>query len=159
MDNPEMLLRLKVFEDFQEGAVQIQLDELEKSLLEWPGVFWNTYAMKYGFMVKPFPFPARNGYFVNMSDRTATHRFISKGIVRRDLILQEENYLKIVPEAYRETWFDRDDAIRCYSVIVTKIDKLENPIPIESFGLFQSWGKISKRDRLQRPRLIKPRRL
>ena len=156
METPEMLLRQIIFEDYLEGAVQIKVEDLEDLLKEWPGVFWNAYSMTYGFLIKPFPYPARNGYFVDMESRTATHRFTSKGIVRRDLILKEENYLQIVPEAYRQTWFDLDDAVRCYSVVITSIEDIEDPIKIENFGLYGSWGKVSRRDRLQRPRLIKP---
>lgn len=150
-----MLLRKVIFEDYSEGAVQIQINDIEELLKEWPGVFWNAYAMTYGFLIKPFPYPARNGYFVDIDHRIATHRFISKGIVRRDLILNDETYLQIVPEPYKKTWYDLDDAVRCYSIIISSIKELDNPIPIENFGLFGSWGKISKRDRLQRPRLIK----
>ncbi|MCY3412908.1 MAG: hypothetical protein INQ03_14820 [Candidatus Heimdallarchaeota archaeon] len=154
---PEMLLRTTIFEEYAEKTIQISIDDLQRYLSQgWIGVFWNAYSMPYAFKIKPFPYPARNGYFVDIEDRVATHRFISKGIIRRDMILHEKAYEKIIPTEYRETWYDTNDAVRTYAVIITEISKLDTNIAIEDFGLFKSWGKVSKRDLLQRPRLVNP---
>lgn len=154
-ENAELLLRTKIFEDYLEGAVQLNLCDLQNYLKKWPGVWWNAYSMIYGQLIKPFPYTARNGFFVDINRRVATHRFHSKGIIRRDLILNDKGYLQIVPEEYKSTWFDVKDAIRTYAIIISEISPLDEDIPIEEFGLFKSWGRVSKNDRIQRPRLIK----
>ncbi len=155
MEIAEILLRDKVFEDYLEHAVQISISDLESYLKDWPGVWWNAYSMVYGQLIKPFPYTARNGFFVDVDRRVATHRFLSKGIIRRDRILKDDAYLQIVPDEYKETWFDKQDAIRTYAVIISAIKPLDKEIPMEDFGLYKSWGKVSTRDRIQRPRLIK----
>jgi hypothetical protein len=155
MKNPELLLRTSVVDEFSIGAVQIHIDDLVDALKFWPGVWWNAYSQKYGNKIKEFPYEARNGFFVDMEKRVATHRFTSSGIIRRDRIFDEKEYEKIVPKQYQSTWYDMKDAVRCYSVLITTINELDNPIPVENFGLYNSWGKISSTDQFHRPRLIK----
>ena len=156
MDNAELLLRDKIYEGYSENTVQISISDLERYLETWPGVWWNAYSMVYGQLIKPFPYTARNGFFVDAERRVATHRFLSKGIIRRDRILNDDAYLQIVPEEYKASWYDKKDAIRTYSVIISAIKLLDQEIPMEDFGLYKSWGKISRNDRIQRPRLINP---
>ena len=155
VETPELLLREDIFEDFIENSIQLRIIDLMGYLENWEGVWWNAYSLEYGREVKPFPFDARNGFFVDTQKRVATHRFQSGGITRRDMIPQEEEYMKIVPPEYRSSWFDTRDARRSYAVLITEIKKII-PIQIEEFGLFQSWGKVSSNDRIQRPRLIQP---
>ncbi|MHA2031981.1 MAG: hypothetical protein ACW99A_06445 [Candidatus Kariarchaeaceae archaeon] len=155
MKNPELLLRSSIVDEFSYKAVLINLDELIDVLKKWPGVWWNAYSQKYGNKIKEFPYEARNGFFIDINKRMATHRFTSSGIVRRDRIFDEKEYEKIVIEQYQPTWYDIEDAVRCYSVLITSINELDDPIPVENFGLFNSWGRVSSTDLFHRPRLIK----
>ncbi|MCH8905727.1 MAG: hypothetical protein IH840_01455 [Candidatus Heimdallarchaeota archaeon] len=155
-DQPELLLRKTITEEYQDlKTVHITLDDLQEALRGWPGVWWNAYSQKYGVQVKLFPYEARNGFFIDIDKRMATHRFTSKGIMRRDQLFDNPNYSKIVIPQYRETWFDLDDATRTYAILITSLVALEDPIPIHKFGLFNSWGKVSSNDHLHHPRLIK----
>lgn len=154
-NNPELLVRKVIFKDFRESAIQIGISELQKALEHWPGVWWNAYSEKYGFKIKEFPYEARNGFFIDTKQRIATHRFDSSGIARRDQLFTEPDYSKIVLPQYRKTWFDIDDAVRCYSILITKITTLEETISVNSFGLYNSWGRVSNNDKFKRPRLIK----
>jgi hypothetical protein len=155
MTNPELLLRTDVYKEFREHAVQISMNDLHEALVQLPGVFWNAYSQKYGVKIKEFPYEARNGFFIDTGNRVATHRFTSSGIVRRDRIFDEREYEQIVIKPYQATWYDLKDAIRCYSVVITSINKLKEPIAVENFGLYNSWGKVSSTDPFHRPRLIK----
>lgn len=155
MVNPELLLRTDVYDEFLDHAVQVSISDLQEALKQWPGVFWNSYSQKYGIKIKEFPYEARNGFFIDIKERLATHRFTSSGIVRRDRLFEEKEYEKIVLEQYRPTWYDIQDAIRCYSVVITSVSNLDEPIAVEKFGLYNSWGSISSTDPFHRPRLIK----
>lgn len=156
MENPELLLRKKIYSGYQLNAIQLTIDDLIDKLKESPGVWWNAYSQMYGIQVKEFPYPARNGFFIDAKERIATHRFISKGIARRDTLFEEEIINQLIPDKYKKNWFDYDDAIRCYSVLISNIYKLSKPIAVEEFALFNSWGHISPKDNFHHPRLIKP---
>lgn len=153
---PELLLNLNISEEYLDHAIQIGLEELEEALINKPGVFFNAYAQQYGILIKEFPYVARNGFIIDAEKRIATHRFESKGIARRDELFEDSDLIQLIPEIYKKNWFDRKDAIRCYSILITKIEKLDTPIAVENFGLWNSWGKVAPRDRFNRPRLIKP---
>lgn len=153
---PELLLRTTVLEEYKEYAIQASIADLETVLKEQAGVWWNAYSQAYGVTVRKFPYEARNGFFINADRKVCTHRFESKGIVRRDTILSEKVYQKLVPEIYRPRWFDLKDASRTYSVLISKIVPLSHEISVTEFGLYNSWGKVSGRDKFHHPRLIKP---
>ncbi|MHA2090399.1 MAG: hypothetical protein ACW98K_06025 [Candidatus Kariarchaeaceae archaeon] len=155
LSNPELLLRLTVLNEYKENAVQATIKDLEEMLEVVPGTWWNAYSQKYGVKIRPFPYPARNGFFIDVEHRLALYRFESKGIMRRDELFDEESYTKIVAPVYRSTWFDVKDATRCYAVLISKIETLATPIPVENFGLYNSWGKVSVADKFHHPRLIK----
>ena len=152
---PELLLRTTVVEDYSENSIQASIDDLIEHLKSFPGVIWNAYSQKYGVMIKEFPYEARNGFFIDLNTRTCTHRFISKGIMRRDKLFEEDIYKQLVPKIYRPNWFDTNDAIRSYAIIITNIEKLEEEVSVSNFGLFNSWGKVSNGDEFHHPRLIK----
>ena len=153
---PEIFLRKDVLEEYAENAIQASISDLTDHLENSPGVFWNAYSQKYGVHIRDYPYEARNGFFIDTERRVCTHRFLSKGIVRRETILKEEIYQQLVPKIYRPTWFDLKDAVRSYVVLITEIEELPKEIPVEEFGLFNSWGKVSSRDQFHHPRLIKP---
>jgi hypothetical protein len=153
---PELLVNLNISDEYIDQAIQISLEDLEEVLIKKPGVFLNAYAQGYGILIKEFPYAARNGFFINAEKRIATHRFESKGIARRDGFFEDADLIQLIPEIYKKNWFDIKDAIRCYSILITKIEKLDTPIPVGNFGLWNSWGKVAPRDRFNRPRLIKP---
>lgn len=153
---PELLLRQTVLEEYKENAIQATIDDLLEVLEHQPGVWWNAYSQTYGTMIREFPYEARNGFFIDVNKRVCTHRFISKGIVRRDKVLDDPIYAPLVPEIYRDTWFDFKDATRTYAVLITQIEELPKLVPVEEFGLFNSWGKVSPKDKFHHPRLIKP---
>ena len=153
---PELLLNLKISEEYLDHAIPITLEDLEDFLISKPGVFFNAYAQGYGILVKEFPYEARNGFIIDAENRVATHRFESKGIARRDQFFEDAELIQLIPEIYKKSWFNREDAIRCYSILITKIIRLNTPIGVENFGLWNSWGKVAPRDRFNRPRLIKP---
>ena len=155
MINPELLLRIAVYHEFLDHAVQVSIEDLQEALKDWPGVFWNSYSQKYGVKIKEFPYEARNGFFIDTKNRVATYRFTSSGIIRRDRLFEEKEYEKIVLKQYQPTWYDSQDAVRCYSVVITSIHKLNKPIAVENFGLYNSWGRISPTDPFHGPRLIK----
>jgi hypothetical protein len=156
MSTPELLLRISILDEYKDYAIQAEIADLEEMLEVMPGTWWNAYSQKYGTKIRPFPYSARNGFFFDIQSRKALYRFESKGIARRDELFHEEDYTKIVPPVYRSTWFDLDDATRCYSVLITSIEKLLKPVPVEDFGLYNSWGKVSTKDKFHHPRLIKP---
>ena len=153
---PELLVNLKVSKEYIDHAIQAKLEDLEEVLINKPGVFLNAYAQGYGVLIKEFPYDARNGFIIDAEKRVATHRFESKGIARRDQLFEDEDLIQLIPDLYKINWFDKQDAIRCYSILVTKIEKLDNPILVGNFGLWNSWGKVGSGDRFNRPRLIKP---
>lgn len=154
---PELLLRRTVLDEYAENAIQADIDEDMMTFLEDnPAVWWNAYSQKYGTIIREFPYEARNGFFIDVDQRVCTHRFESKGIVRRDTILEDKVYRSIVPPVYRKNWFDYRDAIRSYAVLISNIEPLDKPIAVEEFGLYNSWGKVSSRDKFHHPRLIKP---
>ncbi|OLS28933.1 MAG: hypothetical protein HeimC2_03710 [Candidatus Heimdallarchaeota archaeon LC_2] len=155
MERPEILLRTTIVEEFAHKSTHITLDEIIKALQNWPGVWWNAYSQKYGIEIKKFPYEARNGFFIDVDKRMATHRFSSSGIVRRDELFEEKEYEKIVLKPYQKLWYDLSDANRCYAVLITSIRKLSTPINVEDFGLFNSWGRVSPQDQFHRPRVIK----
>ena len=152
---PELLLRTTIVEDYKEKSIQASIEKLIEHLEKFPGVIWNAYSQKYGVMIKEYPYEARNGFFIDLDNKTCTHRFISKGIMRRDKLFGEDIYKQLVPKIYRNNWFDINDAIRSYAIIITNIVKLKEEIPVTEFGLFNSWGKVSSRDEFHHPRLIK----
>lgn len=153
---PELLLRTSLVDEYKEHAILATIEDLQLMLEDHIGTWWNAYSQEYGVTVREFPYEARNGFFIDVDQRVCTHRFESKGIVRRDKILQDKAYAKIVPPPYRKTWFDLKDATRTYSVLISDIYKLDRPIRVENFGLFNSWGKVSSTDKFHHPRLIKP---
>lgn len=153
---PELLLRKTVLDEYKDHAIQASIEDLQDMLEKYPGTWWNAYSQEYGVKIREFPYEARNGFFIDVDRRVCTHRFISKGISRRDKLLTEDAYTRIVPPVYRETWFDVDDATRTYAVLISDIEKLDVEIPVEEFGLWNSWGKVSKTDKFHHPRLIKP---
>ena len=153
---PELLLNLEISNDYLDHAIQIGLDDLQEFLIDKPGVFYNAYAQAYGILVKEFPYAARNGFIIDAEKRMATHRFESKGIARRDELFDDMDLIQLITDIFKNNWIYKDDAIRCYSILIIKIDKLDNPIPVGNFGLWNSWGKVAPRDRFSRPRLIKP---
>lgn len=154
-DRPELLLRTQILDEYKENSVQVEIEDLMEALKSWPGVWWNAYSQQYGVKIKEFPYEARNGFFIDVENRVALYRFESKGILRRDKLFSEPEYAKIVLPAYRERWYDVDDATRCYAVLITKIKELKDPIPVENFGLFNSWGRVSTKDKFHHPRPIK----
>ncbi|MDH5404264.1 MAG: hypothetical protein OEZ01_12610 [Candidatus Heimdallarchaeota archaeon] len=156
MNQPELLLRTTLVEKYKENAILAHISDIEEMLEFLPGTWWNAYSQVYGVKIREFPYSARNGFFIDVDKRVCTHRFISKGIVRRDTILNDDDLTKIVPNVYRPTWFDYDDAVRCYSILITAVTELPNPVPVEIFGLYNSWGRISNKDVFHHPRLIKP---
>jgi len=152
-----MFLRKTVLDEYAEHAIQADLDkDIIPFLEDNPGVWWNAYSQEYGVTIREFPYEARNGFFIDVDRRVCTHRFLSKGIVRRDKILEEKVYRSIVPPIYRSNWFDLQDATRTYSVLIIDIEPLEKEVAVENFGLYNSWGKVSSRDQFHHPRLIKP---
>ena len=153
---PELLLRTKILEEYKEHAIQASMSDLFEVLEHQPGVWWNAYSQKYGVNIRLFPYEARNGFFIDTERKVCTHRFESKGIVRRDTILHEKIYQALVPEIYRSNWYDTKDASRTYAVLITKLEELPQEISVTEFGLFNSWGKVSIRDQFHHPRLIKP---
>ena len=155
MEKPEILLRTTVVEEFSYKSTNIALNYIIEALHKWPGVWWNAYSQKYNVEIKKFPYEARNGFFIDVERRVATHRFTSSGIARRDELFEVKEYEKIVLEPYQKLWYDVSDAIRCYSILVTSVKELSKPIEVEKFGLFNSWGKVSSQDQFHRPRLIK----
>ncbi len=155
MSIPELLVNLMNPPEYAENAIQASIydiiDKINKDGASW----WNCPSMYYGIRVKDFPYPAKNGFFVDISLRIATHRFESTQIIRRDKLF-DRKYEMYVPDIYKPRWYDPKDAVRTYSILITSIRELKDPIDIENFGIFNSWGKISKNDKLTSPRLIKP---
>ena len=155
LTSPEILLRLDVLDDYSENAIQASIKDLEEMLEEFPATWWNAYSQKYGIKIREYPYPARNGFFIDVDKRLAIYRFQSKGIGRRDKFLEDTTLTPLVPHIYRKNWFDYYDAIRCYSVLISRVEKLPKPIPVEVFGLYNSWGRVSGKDQFHHPRLIK----
>ena len=154
---PEIFLRIKVLEEYSENAIQADLEsDIIPFLEDHPGVWWNAYAQVYGVNIREFPYEARNGFFIDTERRVCLYRFESKGILRRDSTFSDDVYRSVVPPIYRPTWFDPSDASRTYAVLISKIERLSVEIPVEEFGLYNSWGKVSSKDQFHHPRLIKP---
>ena len=114
MDKPEILLRTTVVEEFSYKSTNIALNYIIEALSKWPGVWWNAYSQKYNVEIKKFPYEARNGFFIDVERRVATHRFTSSGIARRDELFEVKEYEKIVLEPYQKLWYDFSDAWQLY---------------------------------------------
>ena len=156
VDRPDLLIRFQIPEEYRINARQIKIEGLLSHLSKRPAVIFNFYAQAYGIEVKDFKYLPRYGYFVDIEKRQATHLLEIKGIERRDRLFPEKAFQPLVPPLYRETWFDMKDAVRSYAIIITKIEKLQNSIPIEAFDLYESKGKVSPDDELHHPRPVEP---
>ncbi len=148
-------MRIQIPEEYRINARQITVSQLIAHLsLPRPAVIFNYYAQAYGVEIKDFKYLPKGGFLVDMETRHATHFFECKGIERRDKIISENIYQPLVPEIYREAWFDLKDARRSYAVFISFIHELENPIPVESFPLYESKGNVTPTDELHHPRPV-----
>ncbi len=156
MEIPFLLLRIQIPEEYLINARQITIEMLMEHLQAKPAVIFNFYAQAYGVEVKDYKYLPNGGFFVDFETRHCTHYAEIKGIERRDRLFSEKIYQPLVPPIYRESWFDKKDAIRSYAIIITKIIPLSHPIPIEDFLLYESNGNVSPFDDLHHPRPVLP---
>jgi hypothetical protein len=154
-EQPEILLRIQIPEEYIINAIQVKINHLQSHLEQRPAVIFNFYAQKYGVEIKEYKYSPSAGYFVDIDKRIATHRFECKGVERRDKTFDMKYLQPLVPYLYRNTYFDQKDAKRSYIIPITNIVEI-NPISIENFKLWEGAGKITTRDLLHHPRPIEP---
>jgi len=152
-EQPAILVRLQIPDEYRIGAVQLSIDQISQFLQERPAFLLNVYAQKIGVEIKEFPYSPKVGYFVDIQKRVATHRFLCKGIERRDLIFGEKYFQPLVHENYRFSFFNLQDAQRSYVIPITEIRKIK-PVAISDFQLWESNGLVSDSDALHHPRPV-----
>ena len=153
MNQPEVLIRFQIPEEYRINAIQVTIPELQAHLKNRPGVIFNFYSQKYGILVKDFTYAPETGYFVDIEKRVVSHKFQCKGIERRDKLFTEKYIQPLVPKKYRSTFFDNKDAIRSYCLFITDIQEISS-IAVSQFLLWQGKGKVTAWDELHHPRLV-----
>ncbi len=152
-EQPAILVRLQIPDEYRIGAVQLGINDLLFHLEKRPAVLFNFYAQRIGVEVKEFKYTPQLGYFVDIENRIATHMFECKGVARRDTIFEDKYLQPLVPEKYRFTFFNKKDAERSYIIPITNIEEVE-PIPISQFKLWDASGNVSPSDVLHHPRPV-----